>query len=61
MADITMCHGEANGLICKKRGICYRFTATPNEDWQSYAHPPLKLDPVGNQRCEQFWFEGEDD
>jgi len=32
MADITMCEGEG----CPLRDNCYRFTAKPNPDRQSY-------------------------
>lgn len=33
MADITMCAKEN----CPKQYICYRKTATPTPQWQSYA------------------------
>lgn len=32
MPDITMCHGTN----CEVKTKCYRFTATPSENWQSY-------------------------
>ena len=32
MPDITMC----TGIDCNKKDKCYRFLATPNEQWQSY-------------------------
>lgn len=41
MPDITMCKGEEirNGdsrKICPRRETCYRYTAKPNDHWQSY-------------------------
>ena len=36
MPDITMCHGEMNGVVCQKRESCYRYTANPTPEWQSY-------------------------
>lgn len=33
MADITKC----SNVDCPIKKRCYRFTATPNEYWQSYA------------------------
>jgi hypothetical protein len=33
MPDITMC----SNLLCIKRSVCYRYMATPNNHWQSYA------------------------
>jgi len=49
MPDISMC----NGYDCPKRNKCYRFTARPDEYWQSYMNPPGKW--IGRQfECEFF-------
>ena len=32
MPDISMCQNES----CKHKSICYRYTAIPNEYWQTY-------------------------
>jgi len=34
MADITMCQNET----CLSKSTCWRFTATPNQYWQSYCY-----------------------
>ena len=36
MAGITMCTGGD----CPDKEECYRYTATPSNDWQSYMAPP---------------------
>lgn len=47
MPDITMCNG--NG--CPKKDSCYRFTAKPNELWQSYF-----MDiPYKDNDCDSYW------
>lgn len=41
MADIAMCGGEH----CPIKQKCYRYTATPNQEWQSwhdYVYDPDK-------------------
>ena len=56
MADITMCKGEHQGVICQKRDCCYRFTAPPTSEWQSYFTDLPILDkntPPGV--CPVFW------
>ena len=47
MADITMCEGTN----CPKKETCYRFTAKPDEDRQSYFMTP----PNNGDSCDQFW------
>lgn len=48
MSDITMCKGEG----CPAKEQCKRFTATPNEHWQSYfTESPIKEDGT----CIMFW------
>lgn len=42
MADITMCVGTD----CPLRETCYRYTATPNEHWQSFTDFTPKLETV---------------
>lgn len=46
MADITMC---AKG--CEKGETCYRFTATPTPERQSYAD----FKPDADGKCEYYW------
>lgn len=46
MPDITMCANKN----CPLKDKCYRFTATPDPLWQSYAD----FKPV-NGKCEDFW------
>lgn len=42
--DITKCEGVKDNLICGKRDTCYRYTATPNPQWQSYfIEAPFKI------------------
>lgn len=48
MPDITMCTGEG----CPHRDHCYRFTATPDEQRQSYWKLP-PIEPSGWCR----WFD----
>lgn len=50
MPDITMCK-ETN---CPEKQDCYRYTAIPNEHWQSYfAEPPMTTrEPFV---CKHFW------
>lgn len=45
MPDITMCINKE----CPLRMKCYRFTAVPTLDWQSYA----EYKPV-NGKCDSF-------
>lgn len=52
MPDISMCLNEE----CPLKDRCYRFTATPNEDWQSYA----EFAPDENGECEAFRDNGEE-
>lgn len=47
MPDITKCPGEG----CSVREKCYRFTATANQDYQSWMATPS---PSGEE-CEYFW------
>lgn len=46
--DISMCRNEE----CPSKSECYRFTATPEPLYQSYADfEPLE----GEDKCEYFW------
>ena len=47
MPDITMCVGTD----CPQKETCYRFTAKPNEYWQSYFSVP----PIKDGKCEYYW------
>lgn len=47
MPDITMC----TNVHCPSAMICYRFTALPNEAWQSYA---LMTPRPGEPACDGF-------
>ncbi len=48
MPDITMC----TGTDCQRNDTCYRHTATPTPDWQSYfSRPPLEEE----NRCRYYW------
>lgn len=52
MPDITMCEGGD----CRWRKSCYRHTATPTPQRQSYfMNPPVK----SNGLCEHFMFDGD--
>lgn len=50
MSDITMCMG-AN---CSKKEKCYRYTAKPNEMWQSYFMKLPFEREKGKFKCEYF-------
>ena len=43
MADITMCNGVRDNVVCPFRSVCYRFNAVPSE-WQSYFEAPFDMD-----------------
>ena len=47
MPDITMCRGEG----CPLKETCYRYTAVPDEYWQSY----FVEVPVKDGECEYYW------
>jgi len=47
--DITMCPGTN----CPQREKCYRFTAKPDEYWQSYFIDP----PIKDGKCDLYWGE----
>ena len=47
MPDITMCIGRD----CVKKHTCYRFTAFPNEHWQSY----FVGVPYKGEGCTYYW------
>jgi hypothetical protein len=47
MADITMCSGEG----CHMKNKCYRFTAKPDEHWQSW----FGTVPIEDGKCEMYW------
>lgn len=46
MADITMCNNDN----CTLKELCYRYTATPTEEWQAYA----KFEQDESGMCEHF-------
>ena len=48
MPDISMCDNES----CPSRNTCFRFTAIPNEGWQSYGDFQI---PKGKDKCEYYW------
>jgi hypothetical protein len=52
MPDITMCPGTN----CPQREKCYRFTAKPDEYWQSYFIDP----PIKDGKCDLYWGENAD-
>lgn len=53
MPDITMCNGEdPDGKVCPVRKLCYRHTATPTPDYQSY-FVTIPLDDKGE--CRYMW------
>ena len=55
MPDITMCVGEAGDVVCPRRSRCYRYTATPTKDRQSYFMGlPIARD-ARVEDCERFW------
>lgn len=45
MPDIAMCTNER----CTQKDKCYRHTAKPSVEWQSYAYF------AGGKKCEFFW------
>lgn len=49
MADIMMC----NGINCKDKKSCYRYTATP-EDYQSYMATNEKKN-FDKKNCRFYW------
>lgn len=51
MADISKCSGEG----CNQKEKCYRFTAKPNEYYQSWMSSPAP-DPLPKKwKCPEFW------
>jgi len=52
-SDITMCKGGE----CPFKTMCHRYTATPDEIYQSYfPEPPFKI-KKGKPECDMFWGE----
>ena len=48
MPDITMCQEDQ----CPRRNLCYRYTARPDQYWQSYfAKKPCD----DYATCREFW------
>jgi hypothetical protein len=47
--DITMCLGTD----CPYKETCYRYTAKPNEYYQSYFTEP----PIKDGKCDMYWGE----
>jgi hypothetical protein len=49
MPDITMCKGND----CPLKESCYRYTATPDDLWQSYfMNPPYDEE---KKECDHHW------
>lgn len=49
--DITMCKGGK----CPFKDMCHRYTALPDELYQSYfTTPPFKIDK-GKPSCQMYW------
>ena len=56
MADITMCKGVTDdGVVCKRRDNCYRYTAKPDKYQSYFLNAPLVLKLNGEQVCEYNW------
>jgi hypothetical protein len=53
MPDISMCKDKN----CPKRDTCYRFTAKPTMDWQSYGDFKWerKKKGTGLSGCTDYW------
>lgn len=52
-SDITMCKGGK----CPFKDMCHRYTALPDEQYQSYfAEPPFRI-KNGKPECEMYWGE----
>ena len=47
MPDITMCRGDD----CPKRETCYRFTAIPDQYWQSWF---VETPEYKNGECHEY-------
>jgi hypothetical protein len=47
MSDITMCLGTD----CPYKETCYRYTAKPNEYYQSY----FTEAPIKDGKCDMYW------
>lgn len=56
MPDITMCPGNS----CPRKQECYRFTATPNEHYQSY-FVDCPVDKNEDGSCTMFWSTKDED
>lgn len=50
MSDITMC----KGMDCTIKNECYRYTAKPNEYWQSYFVKSPCTKKMGGTACEHY-------
>lgn len=58
MPDISMCKGSIGAFICPKKETCYRYTAEPNPNRQSYFfNPPYDKETSG---CNYYWNDGSD-
>jgi len=51
MPDITMCEGGE----CTIKEDCYRYTAKPSGDMQSYFVEPPFEKKMGGSACEYYW------
>jgi len=50
-SDITKCHGGG----CPFKDMCHRYTATADEQYQSYFMTPPFTVEHGKPSCEMFW------
>jgi hypothetical protein len=48
MPDISMCENKQ----CPKKKTCYRYTAIPEEHWQSYSTFTFNAE---EGKCEYYW------
>lgn len=47
------------GTNCPVRERCYRFTAPPNEYWQSFfTEVPIRIED-GKLKCDHYWGDNE--
>jgi hypothetical protein len=51
MADICMCPGEKDKIVCPYKENCYRFTAKADKYAQSYF---MEL-PLKDNKCDHYW------
>jgi hypothetical protein len=52
MADIQMCVGNTNGIVCPIRMTCYRFTAPASPYWQAFG--PVGENFTAERGCKDY-------